>query len=125
MGTAWAAEVVRQVADTPIFMTYNFFLTAIGLPLVCLYIRWITKRNDEKVREAVQLKDALFNQSIESIKESIDSWQNGAKERTSSLCKKIDDLREDIKQRVHITHCNERHTTMRDEILEIKHRMHT
>jgi gas vesicle protein len=120
ISSAWAAEAVRQVADTPIFMTYNFFLTAIGLPLVCLYIRWITKRNDEKVREAVQLKDALFHQSIESIKESIDSWQSGAKERTASLCKKIDDISKELKGKVGHDYCQEKHENVKQDINDLK-----
>lgn len=125
ISSAWAAEAVKQVADTPIYMTYNFFLTAIGLPAIALYLKYLLAKNDEKVREAVALKDALYNQSMESIKKSIEEWQDGAKERTKNLCKKIDDIRDDIKERVHVTSCNDRHTTVRDEIHEIKAKLYT
>lgn len=117
ISSAWAADTIKQMADTPIYMTYNFFLTAIGFPALALFLKYLLSKNDEKVREAVALKDALYNQSIESIRKSIDDWQQGARERTAGLCKKIDDIREEIKERVHVTSCNDRHTTVRHELL--------
>ena len=118
MGIAWASEAAKTVGTLvePAW-TWNVVVTvAVGLMV------WNLKRT---IAKADELKEKLITNAIASLEKSITDWQAGAKERTASLCKKIDDLREDIKQRVHITHCNERHTTMRDEILEIKHRLHT
>ena len=120
ISSAWAAEAVKQMADTPIYMTYNFFLTAIGLPAIALYLKYLLAKNDEKVREAVALKDALYQQSMEAIRQSIVDWQMGAKERTASLCKKIDDIAKDVKERVHVTHCDEKHHDVKEDIKELR-----
>lgn len=121
ISSAWAAEAVKQMADTPIYMTYNFFLTAIGLPALALFLKYLLSKNDEKVREAVALKDALYNQSIESIRKSIDDWQAGAKERTANLCKKIDDL---AMRKVENHECEKTHRTIDKVIDELKNRVY-
>jgi hypothetical protein len=33
LATAWAAEAVKTVGEQPIFLTWNFFVTIIGLPV--------------------------------------------------------------------------------------------
>jgi hypothetical protein len=113
------------MTNEPIYMTYNFFLTAIGLPAVALYVKYLIQKNDEKVHEAVKLKDALFRQSIESVQKSIEDWQSGARERTASLCKKIDAISQELKDKVSNSHCHDKHQAVKDDINELKSKIYT
>jgi hypothetical protein len=113
------------MVQEPIYMTYNFFLTAIGLPAVALYVKYLIVKNDQRVDEAVKLKDALFHQSIESIQKSIEDWQDGARERTASLCKKIDTIAQELKDKVSSQHCHEKHEVVRSDINDIKSKIYT
>ena len=121
---AWAAAAA-VAADTPIYMTYNFFLTLIGLPAVAFYLKYLLAKNDEKVKEAVVLKDKLFHQSIESLQKSIDDWQSGARQRNSDLCKKIDDIHKELKGKVDVLHCHEKHEDVKSDINDLKSKIWT
>lgn len=95
MATAWAAEAARQVADTPIYMTYNFFLTAIGLPSIAFYIRLLIKSKEKRENEADELRGKLTEQ-----------WRAGAVQRTNTLCEKIDALHKRLDSKVDNHECD-------------------
>ena len=114
MATAWAAEAARQIAEQPIFMTWNFFLTLILVPSVGWFITRSIKTSDE-------LKEKLFRNSIDNLEKAITDWQAGAKERTAALCKKIDDL---AMRKVENHECEKTHKTIDKVIDELKNRVY-
>lgn len=117
MATAWAAEAVKQVGTIvePAW-TWNVIVTvAVGMMV------WSLRR---KITEADKLKEKLITNAIESLEKSIMDWQTGARERTASLCKKIDDIANDVKNRVPFEHCNDKHRIMREELHDIKTKLY-
>jgi hypothetical protein len=118
MATAWAAEAARQIAEQPIFMTWNFFLTLILVPAVGWFITRSIKTSDE-------LKEKLFRNSIENLEKAINDWQIGAKERSGELCKKIDAITKKLEDKVDVPHCNERHHEVKAELKDLKEKLYT
>ena len=118
ISSAWAAEAARQIAEQPIFMTWNFFLTLILVPAVGWFITRSIKTSDE-------LKEKLFRNSIENLEKAINDWQIGAKERSGELCKKIDAITKKLEDKVDVPHCNERHHEVRAELKDLKEKLYT
>lgn len=118
---AWAAEAVQQAKQIGTFeypaFTWNLILTA-----VVGFMVWSLKR---KFVQADDMKDKLLNQSIKSLEQKIEDWQTGAKERTKSLCEKIDAIRKDIDKRVHVDTCHERHEGVKEDISRMKEKLYT
>ena len=113
ISTAWAAEAVRQVADTPIYMTYNFFLTAIGLPAIAFYIRLLITSKEKREKEADELRNKLTEQ-----------WRAGAVARTNVLCEKIDALHRKIENKVDHERCRDIHDKLEHELDRVKEKVY-
>lgn len=118
---AWAAEAIQTAKQVGTFQepafTWNLILTG-----VVGFMVWSLKR---KVTQADSLKDKVVDDAIKRIEASIVDWQNGAKERTLGLCKKIDELKADVKERVHERKCDERHNGIKDELHDLKTKIYT
>ncbi len=118
MDTAWAAEAVKTVGEQPIFMTWNFFLTMVGLPALGWFIARSIKTSDE-------MKERLFKAVLSNIEEKIADWQVGAKERTKSLCEKIDKLSAKVDAKVDNHECERVHNNLDTQLDDIKKRVFT
>ena len=117
---AWAAAVesAKQVGSlTEPAFTWNLILTA-----VVGFMVWSLKR---KVTQADSLKDRVMDDAIKRLEASIVDWQTGAKERTASLCKKIDDIAKDVKDKVPFAHCHDQHSAVKEDIKELRSKMFT
>lgn len=113
ISSAWAAEATRQIAEQPIFMTWNFFVTIIGLPTLGWFLSRLITRRDQLQTDNLNL------------------WQEGAKERNKALNEKLEriekcisSIKDDLKERVHIAHCSERYNGLKDDIHDLKQRTH-
>ena len=115
---AWAAEAVRTIGNEPIYMTYNFFLTA-GVGVALSFMLWSLKRT---ITKADEYKEKLINKSIDDLRDSIKEWQEGAKERTKSLCDKIDRL---AHEKVDSHECDRLHKSLDQTLDDIKRRVFT
>ncbi len=111
---AWAAEVVKQTVETPIYLTYNFFLTAIGIPALGFWLSRLIKTKDKLQSEYWQ------------------TWQEGAKARNSVINEKLEriekcigGIKDDIKERVHINHCHDQHSAVKEDIKELRSKIYT
>lgn len=115
MDSAWAAEAVKTVGTIvePAW-TWNIVVTvAVGMMV------WNLKRN---IAKADELKEKLITRAIENLEKSITDWQTGAKERTKSLCDKIDRL---AKEKVDGHECERLHKTLDQTLDDIKRRVFT
>lgn len=115
---AWAADTAKQIVEQPIFMTWNFFLTACGLPALAWFITRTIKTSDE-------MKERLFKAVLSNIEEKIADWQVGAKERTRSLCEKIDKLSAKVDAKVDNHECERVHAKVDEQLQDIKKRVWT
>ena len=111
--SAWAAEVVKTVGEQPIFLTWNFFVTIIGLPVLGWFLSRLIKTSDE-------MKERLFRSVIENIERTMEDWQNGAKERSKSLCEKIDKLSAKVDAKVDNHECERVHRLVDAQITDLK-----
>ena len=100
------------------FMTWNFFLTLVLVPSVGWFISRSIKTSDE-------MRERLFKAVLSNIEEKLTDWQIGAKERTKSLCEKIDKLSAKVDAKVDNHECERVHATLDNQIEDIKKRMHT
>jgi hypothetical protein len=114
LATAWAAEAVREIGTiaAPAW-TWNVLVTA-----VVGFMVWSLQR---KIGKSEELKDKLIANAIASLEKSITDWQAGAKERTASLCKKIDEL---AMRKVENHECEKTHRTIDKVIDELKNRIY-
>jgi gas vesicle protein len=100
------------------FLTWNFFLTLILVPGVGWFITRSINKSDT-------LKEKLFKTIVDSLEKSIEDWQIGAKERTGELCKKIDAISHELKDKVSNSHCHDKHQAVKDDINELKSKIYT
>jgi hypothetical protein len=114
MNEAWAAEAARSIAEQPIFLTWNFFLTAIGLPALGWFLARLIKTRDELNEQNLAL------------------WQEGAKERNKAVTEKLEriekciaSIKGDLKEKVDNGHCHERHEAVKSDINDLKARIWT
>ena len=115
ISSAWAAEAVKQVGTLvePAW-TWNVIVTVVVGIMV-----WSLKR---KITQADELKEKLISNAIASLEKSIREWQEGAKERTKSLCDKIDRL---AKEKVDNHECDRIHKNLDETLNDIKKRVWT
>ena len=98
-------------------VTWNLFLTLILVPGVGWFITRAIKTSDE-------LKERLFKAMICNIEKSIQDWQDGAKERTRSLCEKIDKLSAKVDAKVDNHECERVHNGIDATLEDIKKRVY-
>ena len=111
---AWASDAVRQVGTfvEPAW-TWNVIVTvAVGIMV------WSLKRN---IVKADELKEKIIANAIASLEKSITDWQAGAKERTASLCKKIDQL---AKEKMDVHECDRIHKNVDQTIDDLKKKVY-
>lgn len=114
ISSAWAAEAVREIGTiaAPAW-TWNVLVTA-----VVGFMVWSLQR---KIGKSEELKDKLITNAIASLEKSITDWQAGAKERTASLCKKIDELAD---RKVENHECERAHKIIDKTLDELKTRVY-
>ena len=112
---AWASDAVRQVGTIvePAW-TWNVIVTVVVGIMV-----WSLKR---KITQTDELKEKLISNAIASLEKSIREWQEGAKERTKSLCDKIDRL---AKEKVDNHECDRIHKNLDETLNDLKKRVWT
>jgi len=103
--------------------TYNLFTTLGGFGLLAWWIKRLMSKNEEllEIREK-EKKEALekearaakeiLNGWQKNITDSIYSWQEGAKERTASVCAKLDIIIKDVERKVEVHECERIHRSL-------------
>ena len=116
---AWAAavEAVKQVGtiEEPA-VTWNLLVTA-GTSAILGLMVWRLQYN---LRSSDAMKQKYFEAVIGGIKDSIETWQDGARERTKTLCEKIDKISTEMKEKVSHEACHERHDGLKHDINDLK-----
>lgn len=94
-----AAEEAVKVVQEPV-LTWNLFVTGFGMPLglwlLGVYIKGKieAKAKVDQSLEAEKAKNLFAWQ--EHMEKTITQWQEGAKERTIGICKKLDEIRSEL-----------------------------
>lgn len=115
VNSAWAAEAVREIGTiaAPAW-TWNVLVTAfVG------FMVWSLQR---KIGKSEELKEKIIANAINALEKSIKEWQDGAKERTKSLCDKIDRL---AHEKVDGHECDRIHNNLNETLNDIKKRVFT
>lgn len=117
ISSAWAA-VTEGIKVQESVITWNLFVSTI---LTCAvgFMVWSLKRS---IVKADELKERLISNAISSLEKSITEWQAGAKERTKSLCDKIDRL---AHEKVDGHECERLHKSLDQTLDDIKRRVYT
>ena len=117
ISSAWAAVQEGIKVQEPV-VTWNLFVSTI---LTCAvgFMVWSLKRSFVKADE---LKEKIIANAINTLEKSIKEWQDGAKERTKSLCDKIDRL---AKEKVDGHECDRLHKSLDQTLDDIKRRVFT
>ena len=115
VNSAWAEEAVREIGTiaAPAW-TWNVLVTAfVG------FMVWSLQR---KIGKSEELKEKIIANAINALEKSIKEWQDGAKERTKSLCDKIDRL---AHEKVDGHECDRIHNNLNETLNDIKKRVFT
>ena len=99
-------------------ITWNLFLTLVLVPGVGWFITRSIKTSDE-------MKERLFKSVLSNIDSKISDWQDGAKERTRSICDKIDKLSAKVDAKVDNHECERVHKQIDEQLQDIKKRVWT
>ena len=117
ISSAWAAVQEGVKIQEPV-ITWNLFVSTI-LTVAVGYMVWNLKRS---IAKADELKEKIIANAINALEKSIKEWQDGAKERTKSLCDKIDRL---AHEKVDGHECDRIHNNLNETLNDIKKRVFT
>ena len=117
ISSAWAAVQEGVKIQEPV-ITWNPFVSTI-LTVAVGYMVWNLKRS---IAKADELKEKIIANAINALEKSIKEWQDGAKERTKSLCDKIDRL---AHEKVDGHECDRIHNNLNETLNDIKKRVWT
>jgi hypothetical protein len=103
----------------PIYWTWNFFLTAVLVPLG-LGLLWIAIKRQFTERDKKDEKiAALLTDKDDQKEKSIIEWKNNVTNKLCEIRVKLDDITEVMHDKVDWTHCNKEMDRHDDRIREI------
>lgn len=93
-----AQEAVKTVQE-PV-LTWNLFVTGFGLPFGLILLgKYIESKIKSKAKADADLEAEKHKALVTwqtHMEQTITSWQEGAKERTMGICKKLDEIRSEL-----------------------------
>jgi hypothetical protein len=103
--------------------TYNLFTTLGGFGLLAWWIKRLLSKNEELLevrekekKEAIEKEAKAAKELLQtwqkSIVDNIIGWQEGAKERTASVCAKLDIIIKDVERKVEVHECERIHKSL-------------
>lgn len=103
--------------------TYNLFTSLGGFGLLAWYIKRLLSKNEQLLEEREREKKESIEKETKNAKEvlatwqksivdNMNAWQEGAKERSASICAKLDIIIKDVERKVDMHECERTHRDM-------------
>ncbi len=109
---AQAAQQAAQEIKEPI-ITWNLFVTGFGMPLGLYILGHYIKLKIEAKSKVDSELEIEKKKSLETwqanMEKTILQWQEGAKERTAGICKKLDEIKDEVHAKQGIRACEKKH----------------
>lgn len=122
-----AEKIAERVAVEEPVITWNLFVTGFGMPLglfmLGAYIKGKIEKTSKREAELEQKKKEALETWQENMEKAMFNWQEGAKERSAGICRKLDEIKLEVHSKQTIKACEKQHENIDRKLNHIEEKV--